>query len=232
MSASFYISTDEMLFLQCFLEVASISGFDTTISEKIDEKTISDSASSLLAKEYISNDENGIIIDEELEFFIKTAADAIGYFKLDNKNDEKSCIYFKADTIILIIERNEVYKIMWLPFLPLAVGYVAETISFFLNEKTHDIGLYSDDSYDTILSEYFNDGYKVEWEFESVEKNFDYKKCVLLSDGNEQIMVILSDGFVAVTKPDMADLVNALTKMFAPIHGRAIRIGGVINVDN
>ena len=52
---------------------------------------------------------------------------------------------------------------------------------------------------------------------------------LILSNGEEQCMVIKNYSEITYFKPNKEDCVNSLTRIFAPIHGRAIQNGGILD---
>ena len=118
--------------------------------------------------------------------------------------------------MIAIIEQKENdYELFWIPYLPLAIGEVANLHTPFLNKATEMIRKAPVSEVSECIDRYLKAGYT--WQWEKAISMF------VLSNGKEQIMVKEEENDISVFKPDKADYVNTITRWLAFVHGKAMK---------
>lgn len=232
MPRGFLLTDREMLFLQSFLDISGLPYADTVTIPT--EEELSECVKSLLSKSYLKKDEVGhYYLDETLTLLLRIAEKPWGSFVMES-NDRKCVISFLQDCICIGTCQEATTELLWVPFLPLAIGHVANVIGTFLNEKTENALCVAGPHLDMFLEDYQKQGYTVQWKFYTCEAGApdDVAKGCVMSNSTKQLLLLESDAQTSAVFPAKADYVNALTKLFAPIHSRAIRAGGIIDAED
>ena len=228
MAGVYHLTEKELRFLSMFVEIQGFYGFGEV--DVLETKTEAEECADALCKKgYLyRNEQNEYEIDSTLELILKVAEHPYGYLFMDNLRKEEvssqTAIYFLDDVIGMIEKVDFTYELYWLPFLPLAIGEVANLHTPFLNDNmagcrepsTADVGQNMDD--------YLKAGFGWQWEMWGKQLEDEEKSCniFVLADGNEQIMIRESDENVTILKPDKETYVNTITEWLAFLHGKAI----------
>lgn len=197
--------------------------------EKPEEEALKEAVSSLMNKQYlIATPEGKYQLDQMLAFIFTAAGNPHGIFKMQHSSGQDCVLAFVNDTIVLLQENDGGVEVMWLPYLPLAIGFVANMLEPFLNDTTGTTETYDTVETEQVINSLTDRNYELCWicstqcSVESLNA-----KCYILSNGAEQILITTQNASVCVSRPSKEDLVNSLTRMFAPIHGSAIKEGGI-----
>lgn len=222
----FTLTNDELLFLRAFCEAPVMHGFeDITSSEQLvsPEKVLE----SLTGKGYLLKNEGGEYeLREELTFLMKVAVLADAAFVLE-LSGRKLAAYFKEDAITMITEENDEVKWMWLPFIPLLIGAVAEFIgstkaTLDIEERTCSLS-----EIGRCREELKADGFK------KIQNTTFYKDGIQLGDGtfevygngSAELTIKTVRSEVRIVSQRLEGRVNDITEIIAPLHAHAIRKG-------
>ncbi len=229
MARVFQITDKELRFLLMFEDIQGLCGFgEKSVIET--EEIAKECLRTLCEKGYIYSEQHKkYAINSTLELILITAANPYGYFIMENLRQDvilsKTVIYFLNDVIGIVEQRDENYELIWVPYLPLAIGKVANLHTPFLNRDAVEIGEYTLEDGEKYIDCYLKKGFKYQWEMWGKELAKDKKiSIVVLSDEKEQVLIKESKGKVHIVKPDKEIYVNTITKCIAPIHGNAIRM--------
>lgn len=233
MSGIYKVSQSELQFIQIFEEIPVLRGFESLEVLK-NEKVLLNAADQLQRKQYLlKNDQNEYYLDGELKFLLEIVKNAFGYFEIENcvkEKEIKEVIYFLNDSIVSIVQNGGNYEIMWIPVLPLVIGQMAGFLSPFLNAESKVYRQCFVDEWDAVMHDYSEKNYDKQWQFSAVEQDAaNGDQCCILSNGKKQVMLSSTGNILTISQPDKEDYINALTKMFAPIHGHAIAAGGMMD---
>ena len=229
MPSVYYLANGELPVVQAFLNLSQLPREQKR--EQPQKEDMQEIVSSLLKKEYLSMTPEGRYrLDESLAFILTAAGNAHGVFKMQRSGGKNCVLAFVNDTIVLLQEEDGGVEAMWLPHLPLAIGFVASTLEPFLNEFTGTAEVYDTPDAEQLLADFTDRNYELCWHCSAQCADEALNAaCFILSNGAEQIMMTAQNGGVCVTRPSKEDMVNSLTRMFAPLHGSAMRIGGVLD---
>lgn len=226
----FKISNSEISAIQTLLNIPYLpltSHFDS-----LTEDALYTAIQSLTDKRYLAKSPEGTYqLNHTLSFLFQASQDPYGIFKMEHSDGTNKILVFINDTIILFQEDAEGVDAMWLPHLPITVGFVANTLEPFMNCTSDGVATYGLQVFDSILNNFIQQGYQTLWTCttQCKEDQLSNQKCLILSSGTEQVLMTIGKTDFCVSRPAKADLVNALTQMYAPIHGRAIKDGGILN---
>lgn len=193
------------------------------------EEDVHDCVRTLCDKGYLRlNEKKEYLLDSTLELVLDTAEHPYGYFIMkDLRQDgieKKTGIFFLNDVITIVEEKETGYELLWLPYLPLAVGKIANLHTPFLNNKV--LADETEEESDAgCIDAYIKSGFRWQWEIwgkqlEDEERIFN---MYILSDGTSQLMVKELDDKIFVSKPGKAAYVNAITVWLTLVHGSAIK---------
>lgn len=229
MAGVYKVSEKELRFLFMFSEKQGLQGMgDTPLIETQTEAQ--ECVKSLCEKGYLRfNQRKEYEIDSTLELILTVAERPYGYSIMEDLRQsdivQKAAFYFLNDVIAIVEQKDKDYELVWIPYLPLAIGEIANLHTPFLNKKTVTVNEADVEEAASYIDEYLKSGFKWQWEIwgkqkEDAEKAF---SMFVLSDGNEQVMVKEADDKIFMFKPDKADYVNAITEWLACVHGGAIK---------
>ncbi len=225
----FTLTTSEVHFLQCFLELPSIHGMEA-FSEPSRDNLLA-CVKSLAEKSYLLEDpQGGYYLDSTLNLLFRVASNPWGHFHMAG-TDTQCTIYFLNDCIAVCTCSESHTEFMWLPILPLAIGHIANLIGTFLNPHSEELLTVPGNEFDSLAEKFRQDGYQMVWDCTVHEAELPENDagCCIMSNGHRQLLLCRQGEQAIASAPCKADLVNALTRMFAPVHGRAIRAGGELN---
>ncbi len=231
MKKFYNLTPEELSFTMCFTGTQKLPGIAFDPESFLDDNLVENAAGSLKEKEYaVKSEEGKYKLDDGLSFLFYVLNNPYGYFVTEYENKRTDSLVFLNDSIVLLTSNEENFEIMWLPFLPYAIGHTANSLAPFMNENTSSVTLTSD-SYEAEVCRLTENGYTNSCTFAAFSnEQGDYvPHGAVLKNENEQIMLIEADGKLCAVKPDKADLVNTLTKLFAPIHSAAIKNSEVLN---
>lgn len=232
MAGIFRVTELELQFLCMFLEVRGLYGFDevAVIETEAEAEGCEDS---LCEKGYLrTNEEKQYEADPALELIITAAENPYGYLIMENMQWKgsgfKAVVYFLNDVIGIIEKRNDNYELIWVPYLPLAIGETANLQTTFLNEKTEWIEECLVEEREKYISFYEKSGFAVQWDMWGRQLTEEGETCSvrILTNGKEQILIKERQGKVNISKPDKASYVNSIAEWLVFLHGNAIKAGG------
>lgn len=228
MAGVYRVTEEELRFLLMFVENQGLYGFDDMDLIET-EAEAQECVKTLCEKGYLRlNTQKEYEVDSTLELLLTVAEHPYGYLIMEDLRKDntvlKAAVYFLDDVIGMVEQKNKNYEMLWIPYLPLAIGEVANLHSPFINEKTIPIKEISMEEGTDHIDDYLKEGFMWQWEIWGRQFEDD-KKCniFVLSDGNEQFMIKEIDGRLFINKPDKASYVNAITEWLAFVHGNAIR---------
>lgn len=190
----------------------------------------------LLEKGYLSEGEEGPAISLELATMLRVLREPDGWLAVLKRDREKVlqhfAFYFSGEMILQLEVRQEGegYQMMGLPYLPLAVGSLADQIGIFKNKETRalleagldEVDLEKELAIDRALVEQM-------WIMTGWDRLGDEKECIffLWEMADRQILFQVSGETIKVTEPAKADLVNACTRWMSKVHGQSMRDKGI-----
>ncbi len=223
------VNTKELRLLQLLGEIRFIPGFE--ITESLDEEAEKENVNMLLEKGYLNKNENGHIeFDSSLGFMLAVMRDPYGYFFLEG-NNKSIAVYFVSDTIVILDRTEDEYEFIWVPFLPYAIGAVANKLEVFMNTESDEEKIYDADNRAMVVTELTEKGFVRQWNVHVFsplhDKNEDI--CEIYTDSTKQIMLKTKFGTLTSYAPAKADMVNSMTEIMAELHSKAIKESGIIN---
>lgn len=228
MAGVYRVTEKELRFLLMFTENHGLHGFGemTVIETEAEAKECVDI---LCEKRYLKlNQQKEYEVDSTLELLLTVAEKPYGYLIMEDLRTtdiiSKTAIYFLDDVIGIVEQKDKNYEMLWLPYLPLAIGEIANLHTPFLNRETARISetlMENDMGY---VEDYLKTGFTYQWEMWGKQFEDEEKKCSIfvLSNGTEQLMIKETDKKILVSKPDKAAYINSVTEWLAFIHGKAI----------
>lgn len=230
MAGVYRITEKELRFLLMFEENQGLYGFgEMPLTET--EAEAKECIQSLCERGYLKlNTQREYVIDSTLELLLTVAERPYGYFIMEDLRQEgessKTAVYFLNDVIAMVEQKDKNYELLWLPYLPLAIGEVANIHEPFLNKKeTVEVIEASIEEGGGYVDGCLKAGFKYQWEAWGRQFEDEEEKCSIfvLSDGKEQLMIKERSGRVLISKPNKADYMNTITRWLAFIHGKAVR---------
>lgn len=228
MAGIFRVTERELNFLVMFSENHGLYGFDEMVPIETEEEAHA-CVSSLCEKGYLYlNQQKEYEMDSTLELLLMTAAYPFGCMMMEDLRRQdtiaKTAVYFLNDVIGIVEQENDIFELLWIPYLPLAIGEVANLHTPFLNEKTVLLHEISSEEVSELADEYLKAGFTWQWQMWETRPDEEEVTCSIsvLSDGKEQIMLREAERQVTISRPDKADYVNSITECLAGIHGQAL----------
>lgn len=227
MANTFYVSNNELRFLMMFSEISTLHGFEDLLILE-DRKEVCYCRDMLCKKQYLLiNEQKEYILNESLKFLLMVVKKPYTYFVVESLCQSnmitKQVIYFVNDSIVLVSQQEEMFEFVWIPFIPLAIGGIANLLSPFLNMHTIEIGRYPIGEKDSLIEFYKQQGFSLKWKLYSKEN--ETNTIFILSNDYEQIMFQIQNEQMIVNKPDKVDYVNVITRLLISAHGKAIKGG-------
>ena len=226
MAGIYKLTQTELGFLMMFAEKRGMYGFEEM--PLIEEKAEAQACVELLCGKGILrvDEEQKYEIDKTMELILAIAEQPYGCFFMEDVRQEdkvrKTAVYFRDDVIGLVEQTGEMWELLWIPYLTLAVGELANLHEPFLNTVT---GRPAEEIIDDRwIDEQIKDGFTWQWEMWGEQLEDETKQCGIsvLSNGKIQFMVKEKDGGRQILSPDKADYINEITREMAYIHGKAI----------
>lgn len=229
MAGVYKVSEKELSFLMLFAEKQGMQGLGEL--PPIDtQKDARECVEILCEKGYLhTNQKKEYEMDSTLELLLTAAERPYGYCVMEdlrqNKAAQKTAVYFLNDVIAIIEQKENDYELFWIPYLPLAIGEVANLHTPFLNKATEMIRKAPVSEVSECIDRYLKAGYTWQWEIWGKQLDEEEKaiSMFVLSNGKEQIMVKEEENDISVFKPDKADYVNTITRWLAFVHGKAMK---------
>lgn len=231
MAGIYKVTEKELRFLLMFAEKRRMYGFDELLPIELEEEA-QECVQSLCGRGIVRAGGNGkYAIDVTLELLLTVAEQPYGCFFMEDLREEesirKSAVYFRDDVIAFVGQRDENWELMWLPYLPLAVGEIANLHEPFLNTRTERAvqGENTENVSTEWIDECLRNGFFWQWEMWGEQLEDDRKQFSInvLSDGKTQLLILETEDGIRIFKPDKADYINEITRQLAFLHGKAIQ---------
>lgn len=228
MPVTFQLLKSELPALQGFLKLPKLP-FGAKLSQ-VSEEAMLEAVTSLEKKKYLIRNENGTCTpDRTLALLLNVAARPYGSFTMTRHDDHRELLFFALDAIALFREDREAVEAIWLPFLPMAIGHVATVCEPYLNAFSGESRVCDSADLDEELERLQDQGFQEQWYCETQCTGAERQTCTVLSNDKVQVLLHQKGKVLTVSVPDKAAYVNTLTAMYAPIHGDAIKAGGLVN---
>jgi hypothetical protein len=200
------------------------------VMESDEENDIS--KKNLIEKGYLKEiEQSELLISQELVFYmniVKRSEGGFAVLKRENvevgSESKHFCFYFSGENILLIEKEGVSYQMMILPYLPLAVGFLSNTITEFSNSETEILYDGEFEKFDPNRISRMNDS-KNMWIMSGWSKSEDVEDCVfiIVEDEKQRFLIELNKEKIKITKPKKVDLINTCTKWLSKIHANSIR---------
>lgn len=167
--------------------------------------------------------------EEGLRLLLAAAQKPDGCFTMEDVRDpeqeQKTVVYFREDIIAVVEQKGEAFELLWIPYLPLAIGEVANLHEPYLNPSSRLIREEAQSAGTEWIDAYLKKGYVWQWEMWGERPGQEEKPCSLavLSDGKEQLMILEKDGLRRAICPDKTDYVNQITEILAGLYSESLR---------
>ena len=229
MAGVYKVSEKELNFLLLFAEKQGMQGLGEVLPVET-QKDAQECVKVLCEKKYLRlNQEKKYEMDSTLELLLTTSEQPYGYCVMEDLRQsgskQKTAIYFLDDVIAIIEQKEKDYELFWIPYLPLAIGEIANLHTPFLNKYTEMVEKASVSEVSGCIDGFLKTGYTWQWEIwgKQLEDEERTISMFVLSNGKEQIMVKEEEDNIFVFKPDKADYVNTITRWLTFVHGKAMK---------
>lgn len=225
----------EFTYLTNIFQIENVIGFPeiNPTNETMEENTI---RSSLYHKKYLIEIENNEIAVNKsllLPFNILRDCDSAFITKKVNKENVicNLVFYFSGDSILLVEQKNKNYEFVWIPFLPLAVGSLANHIDKYKSGDSNYFKKIPVAQLENIEILDENDSYlNSVWTFSGWNKSAKEDNCFFMvwETANDHFLLDYKNSDIVVTKPSRENLINICTSRMSVMHGEAIKKRGII----
>lgn len=187
---------------------------------------------SLIEKGYLQETEHGeVMILGTLGLYIDIMKNCVGIFSVlkDCKNQQEGRLefLFAGDAILAMEYKDAVLELMLLPYLPFAIGKLANYIGTFKNDTTQLLETVPIMELEpTIKKKIKKEQITGVWRMVKVDtekRKFEIMQAWETEE--EQLLGIIKEDHVDFLRPDKENWIHQCTEWMAELHGKAIRGG-------
>ncbi|MDD3253301.1 MAG: hypothetical protein PHV18_12165 [Lachnospiraceae bacterium] len=229
MAKIFRFTHQEISLMMMIMDMETIKGFDQIIPLDVQDIAVQ-CKESLIRKKYLLEDQDKkITVSEAMELDFEVMKTPYGFLVMDYEktggSHKRMVMYFRDDAIICVSKEDE-YEVLWIPFLPLAIGAISNWVGSFRNNIS-DLSESCDiQTASKLWSEYCNHAADSEiWRFTGYENRKEDLRIDVIGTKTEQILFHYKEDKVIVSRPDQVQWMNTIIRWIAPIHGKAIKAG-------